>query len=149
MENNLYLRPANENDMELLFVWANDETVRINSFNTNPIKKEEHEKWFSKILKDDKTVQYILMDGTVPAGQIRYSLSDDMTEAEIGYSISKEFRNKGLGKKIVALGSEKLKEDVPSVKTVIARVKEGNTPSEKCFKDCGFMTDYKQFKKNI
>ena len=43
--NKLYLRTADENDMDLLFQWANDPDVRKNSFHSEPISYETHKKY--------------------------------------------------------------------------------------------------------
>ena len=71
----LYLRKATENDVDILFKWANDEVVRKNSFSTGQIKYEDHLAWFDKLLKDSNRIQFILEQNdegrTSLIGQIR------------------------------------------------------------------------------
>lgn len=97
----VYLRKAKQGDMDMLYGWANDPAVRINSFNSEPIPYEDHVKWFNHVLDNEKILQFILMDGNVPVGQIR--LNVDGEEAEIGYSIASKFRGKGYGRTILHL----------------------------------------------
>ena len=48
----------NESDMRLIFDWSNDDEVRKNSFSSEKIKFEDHQRWFQK--KIDEVGYYIL-----------------------------------------------------------------------------------------
>lgn len=141
--NKLYLRHVNEADADLLFQWANDPDVRKNSFHQEPISYETHKRWFAEHLKDVSEIQYILMEGTDPAGQIRFSVRGD--EAEIGYSIDSEKRGRGYGEKMILLATEKMRADHPEVKRFTAKVKPDNPASARCFHKNGFRETSKQF----
>ena len=134
--NNLYLRKAELADLDLYYRWANDPEVRRNSFNTEHIPYEDHVNWFNKAIACDDVVLFVLVADDTPAGQIRINISDSV--AEISYSISSEFRGKGYGRRIVSLLIEKIKEEMPGIKTVIARVKPDNAASMKVFEKAGF-----------
>lgn len=143
-----YLREVEVRDKDLLLDWANEKTVRLNSFNTAHISSETHNKWFNEMMKDPLQIQYIMMLEDRPVGQIRFSLSDDLSEAEVDYSIDFQKRGLGLGKNLIKLGIEKIREQIPSVKKIIGKVKEDNIASEKCFTACGFITKFKQLEIN-
>lgn len=143
MNNKLYLRKATESDMELLFEWANDETVRQNAFNTASISYEEHKAWFSRMMADENVVQYILMNDDTPVGQIRLTI--DGSKALIGYSIAKEERGKGYGKEIINLVKGNVKQDYAQVDKLIGKVKPNNQPSLFCFEENGFDKKYIQY----
>ena len=49
-----------------------------------------------------------------------------------------DFRGKGYGHKIVSLLIEKIRDDMPDIKTVCARVKPGNEASRNVFDNEGF-----------
>jgi len=132
----IYLRNVSENDIDLLFAWANDPLVRANSFSTEPIPYEDHKKWFSNLIKDENRRQYILMEDEEAVGQIRFSINGE--EAEIGYSISPAKRGCGYGQILLELAKTRLKEDRPKVTKLTGRVKKGNRASEACFEKCGF-----------
>lgn len=133
---NLYLRKAALSDLELYYEWANDPVVRSNSFSSEPIPYEDHVKWFNRSLNKDDVHLFVLMEDDVPVGQIRINISDAV--AEISYSISSEFRGKGYGRKIVSLLIEKIKKEIPGIKTISARVKPDNEASKKVFEKEGF-----------
>ena len=56
----LSLREVTAKDMDLLYEWANDPTVRQNAFHTEPIPYENHKMWFAKNLADREVLMYIL-----------------------------------------------------------------------------------------
>lgn len=64
MEGNVYLRRADREDVELFFKWVNEPAVRANSFNTETILWENHQKWFETALADDSVRIYVLMQDT-------------------------------------------------------------------------------------
>ncbi len=134
--NSIYLREVTIEDMEQIYIWANDGEVRRNSFSIAKISMEEHEAWFRKVLMKDRIRQYVMVVENVPVGQIRITIDDNV--AEIGYSISKEYRNKGYGKLIVKLLIDKITDEYPQIYKLVARVKEDNVLSSKIFQSLGF-----------
>lgn len=144
---NLYLRKAELSDVDLYYEWANDPVVRSNSFNTAHIPYEDHVNWFNKVLKRDDIVLFVLMEDDKAVGQIRISITDAV--AEISYSISSEFRGKGYGGKIVSLLIERIKDEMPDIKTVSARVKPDNAASLKVFEREGFAKKEVVFELNV
>ena len=136
----IYLREAEQTDIGLLFTWANDPIVRMNSFRTDPIPYEDHKRWFERIMADDKVLQYIMMDERNPVGQIRLNLKND--SAEIGYSIAAEYRGKGYGHKILRLIVNEVKEHHPEIRILTAKVKPENKPSQKLFESEGYEMKY-------
>ncbi len=87
----VYLRDVVQSDMDILFEWANDPVVRMNSFRSDRIAYEEHLQWFKYIMEDENILLFIMMDDKTPVGQIRLKLEDE--SAEIGYSIASCFRS--------------------------------------------------------
>jgi len=138
----LYLRKVTENDIDLLFKWANDPMVRENSFNSEPIEYEEHKNWFNDKLKSNQSWIYILEKNKTPAGQIRIDIEEE--KGVINYSIAKNFRGEGLGTKILKLVTERVKKDDLPIEKLEGEVKSGNIPSIKCFRKA----EYKEEKKN-
>lgn len=134
-----YLRLAEIGDMKLLFEWANDPSVRANSFCSEPIDIEIHKRWFNNCLESKDISIYILCGTKGPVGQIR--LNRENTQAEISYSISSSYRGKGLGEMIIGLAEQSLIVDWPSVKYIKARVKTDNIASRKIFERCGYVCD--------
>ena len=131
-----YLRAVVSSDMEILFEWANDPVVRGNSFHSEPISYEVHKSWFKHMMEDASVHQFILMDNGIPIGQIRLNVYGD--EAEIGYSIAKEFRGNGYGRMILQLAAEEVRANHPEIGKLVAKVKSDNTMSRRLFESEGY-----------
>ncbi len=131
-----YLRQANKDDMDLLFEWANEESVRRNSFSMRTISYEEHQRWFTQILAKTDCKQYIYILEGEAIGQVR--LQTDGDTAEISYSICSAKRCRGYEKIMLQLLYKQAKEDFPKVKFLIAKVKPDNIASKKVFMDLGY-----------
>ena len=149
----LYLRKATENDVDILFKWANDEVVRKNSFCTEKIKYEDHLAWFDKLLKDSNRMQLILEqndEGQINLiGQIRLSLEENGTQAEIGYSVDSSYRGMGYGKQMLRMAAAELQREYPKISRLIAKVKPNNVASYKAFIDTGFEEMFQQLELNL
>lgn len=87
-------RKAEEKDMMLLFEWNNDPIVRANSYSTEPIVLETHQKWFEKKIKDNNALLYIAEVDGQPAGLVRYDKARD--HSIVGVIVSSTHRGKGL-----------------------------------------------------
>lgn len=129
---NLSLVKADIHDCELLYLWANDDAVRKNSFNTEKIVYEKHLEWFLKKLCSEDTLIYIFKDGQNPIGVIRIEKMDDDSML-INYSIDSKYRGKGYGTSLLEL----IRDRFPSVK-LVGKVKIDNISSIKAFKKAGF-----------
>lgn len=144
---NIYLRDATYEDKDLLYEWANDEDVRKNSFSTGSISYDEHCIWFDNMMKNESIVQWILQEDDKPVGQIRITING--SEGSIGYSVSADRRGVGLGKIMLNLAIEKLSEDYPVVKKLVAKVKPENIASLKVFQNNGFEAKFQQLEFEI
>lgn len=133
----LTYRLADEEDVDLLFQWANDDDVRRNSFSSAKIPYEDHLKWFSKILNDKNCEIYIFYREEKPVGQVR--LNYDSKNAQISYSISKEFRGQGFGKLLISLIEKIVRKNHPEITVLTAKVKPDNIASQKIFEDNNYV----------
>lgn len=138
----LCLRRAEMSDLDILYEWVNETGVRKSAFNSEQISYVEHKAWFHRMMEDPNQAQYILIQGNEPIGQIR--LTFDGSDAEIDYSIAKSARGHGYGKDIIQLVQQQIKENYPSVKRLIGKVKPTNTASLRCFEKSGFKEKYRQ-----
>lgn len=146
---NLQIRRCREEDIHLLFDWANDPQTRENAFHQGQIKWEDHVKWFNNRINSVHCRIYILESDNVPAGQIRFD-KDEVGELVISYSIDHKLRGKGLGRKIVELGLEEITGWGNKIK---ALVKKNNPASIRVFETLNFMKnedkDFIEFKIQI
>lgn len=136
MEGNIYLRRADREDVELFFKWVNEPAVRENSFNTEPIPWESHQKWFEKVLANDGVRIYVLMQENLPVGQVRLVFED--SKWQISYSIAPAYRGQGYGKIILQLAENELIKDGHAGATLFAEVKANNIASQRIFTRLGY-----------
>ncbi len=138
-----YLRDATMQDAELLFAWANESSVREQSFCTDRIGFYAHMEWMAHMLAQKNARQYIFMCGSTPAGQARVTVNGE--EADIGYSVCLEKRCMGYGTEMLGLLVQQVEKDFPSVKRLCGKVKPGNIASQKAFLNAGYVDKYHAF----
>lgn len=136
MEEQLFLRPATIDDVDLLFEWVNEPAVRNNSFNTKIISMEEHAAWLERVLTDFYTKLYILQEEDTPIGQVR--LAYDTNVWQISYSIAPAYRGQGYGKIILQLAENELIRSSHVGEQLYAEVKKHNIASRRIFKNLGY-----------
>lgn len=132
------LVPAKLSDTELLFNWANDSTVRNNSFNPNKILWEDHEKWFKHKIESLESKIFILKCNSISVGQIRLDFNGEAWE--IDYSIDLAYRGNGYGNRIINL----IFEEFNKGDKLIAKVKDENNASLKVFNKLCFKVNQKE-----
>ncbi|SEW03429.1 UDP-2,4-diacetamido-2,4,6-trideoxy-beta-L-altropyranose hydrolase [Chitinophaga arvensicola] len=134
----LAIRKADADDVQLYFDWVNDPLVREFAINTQPIIFENHYGWFHEKLKSDTAYLYVIEQNHKPVGQVRFDIDKLTGEAVIDYSVSTNYRGKGIGKKMLRVAIQKLSADKADKLTLIALVNEMNIPSCRIFEKLGF-----------
>lgn len=139
--NPINIRKANENDLMLYFEWTNDEEVRKQSFNSEPIAFENHEKWFHKKIADANCLMLIFEDAQqVPIGQVRFENNEEERTSIIGISLDAYYRGKKLASKIVELAAVYFFKEHHNF-TIQAYIKAENIGSIGAFSKAGFVFD--------
>lgn len=95
------IREAQPDDARLIWEWANDPSVRANSFNPAPIPWEKHLSWYENKLASTATRFWLLIVDDKPVGQIRYDKDREGKSAEISFSVAREHRGKGYGVELI------------------------------------------------
>lgn len=128
-------RKANQSDLLRTFNWSNDTLVRHNSYNTKPIKLEDHKKWFSTKIKQDNTLFLIALVDNKPAGVVRYEI--EKNKSIVGVLVSKEYRGQKLATEFLKKSAEYYFKiyDLP----IIAYIKKENKASIKAFEKARYM----------
>lgn len=144
---NIYLREADINDIYLLFEWANDIETRKNAFSTSFIPFEVHEKWYKDKLSSNLSYLYLYYCNDKPIGQVRIDIEGE--NAIIDYSICKECRGRGHGKRMLLLIEDKIKKEFVYIQTLTARVKNSNLSSQKVIEDLDYERVFIEYKKSL
>lgn len=134
------LRRVEDKDELLLLRWANDNSVRKNSFSESIINKKEHNYWFQKSLHNPERFHFIYEDeNLVPIGQIRFDLDKNNNHILIDISIESFFRGKGLGTRLLGEGINKMKNLLKGNYIFVAEIKKQNIASKFTFAKAGFI----------
>lgn len=95
------VRAATQEDARLLWEWANDRSVRLNSFRQEAIPWDSHLQWYNNRLDSTDTRFWILEVEGIPVGHIRYDARREDESAEISFSVAEEHRGKGYGVELI------------------------------------------------
>lgn len=91
------LRPANKNDLEILYKWQHEPGARDSFRNTDPPTKKEHQVWFDGVLSGDDVILSIIEWCNMAIGYIR--LNSNGKETEVSILIAQAFQGFGFAKK--------------------------------------------------
>jgi len=128
------LRPTCVDDVAVYFEWVSDEVVRQQSFHSEPILWEDHQRWFKEKLLQQSCFMFVMEADQLPVGQIRFDIENNI--AYIDYSLEKAVRGKHWGAVLVSQGIELLSNNRNLI--FQAEVKQENIASAKIFLKLGF-----------
>lgn len=135
MGESLTIRKAEQDDVQLLYHWSNDELVRKQSFSSEKILFKTHAKWFEGKLKNENSLIYIIEKDKDPTSLVRFDIGEEF--CVIGVSIASDYRGKGLGSSSIIIGVNEYfkRNSLP----VLASIKKDNIASIKSFQKAGFV----------
>lgn len=110
MGETLTLRPATLEDADLILAWRNDPETRRASHNTVKIQADEHNAWFSTVLKNPDRKLYIAEEQGMAVGSVRADLSQGVWE--LSWTVSPDARGRGIAKRMVALLANQIADPV-------------------------------------
>lgn len=135
--NSFYLRKAAESDSQKVFELSNDPTVREQSINKKTINWDEHRSWFVKKIKEEDYIFLLAFDKKDNfIGQVRFQIAGN--SATVSISVQKDFRGKGLSKKILREACLKIFSEKNCIQQIIAFILPNNEVSVKAFISNGF-----------
>jgi len=130
------IRRANIADAGLLWQWANDPSVRVNSFNSREITWPEHSEWYFNKLTSDNVRIWLLEYDNIPVAQIRYDRLNN-TSARISYVVDSAYRGRGFGTRILQMTVSLAYSDL-EVSILEGETFAYNIPSMRAFQKAGF-----------
>jgi RimJ/RimL family protein N-acetyltransferase len=137
INSNLKFRKAEKSDCKMYFDWTNDKSVREQSYNSDEVLFENHEKWFLDKIEDKSCLMLIFQnDDNENIGQVRIQKTE-LNIAIIGVSVANEFRGKGYAAKIIELASIDFLNQNPEFE-ISAYIKVENIGSKKAFEKANF-----------
>ncbi|MCK4650921.1 GNAT family N-acetyltransferase [Candidatus Babeliales bacterium] len=120
-----------------IFNLSNDLIVRKNSFNQENIELQDHIRWFTNKINSDDCIFYVAKSKKNDfIGYVRFDKENEK-EYVITIHLSKEFRGRGLGYKIIKDTSNLFFEDCVA-DIIHAYIKKDNHASLKSFLKCRY-----------
>ena len=129
---NIVLRRAELDDSDALFAWRNDPLTRRNSRNTDPVPREDHDRWFARMLERPEGHLCVGEASGERVGVVRFDLLGACM-FEVSITVAPSLRFRGHGRRLLGIA---LKTMAPCV--LIAEIKDGNVASKRLFASCGF-----------
>jgi RimJ/RimL family protein N-acetyltransferase len=130
-------RKASTDDMELYLYWANENSVREYSFNSESIDLQKHVSWFNRKISDPDCLMLVFYNEFAEnIGQVRIEKQNNLS-AVIGISIDKKYRGKGYSIKALQLASDFYFELFNEM-VIEAFIKKTNVFSIHSFEGAGF-----------
>src|SRR5690348_12026055 len=133
--NQVQLRPATLDDMEMIFHWRNDPFILQRSTSPNPIRWEEHQSWFRRALSSPNYCLLIVqVDGT-PIGQVRFDRKGAI--AIISVYVVEQYTRKGHGVAAIEQATGQIFR-IWRLRAVVACIREDNHPAQSAFARAGY-----------
>lgn len=131
----LRLRPVFAEDIERVWKWVNDYSVRAASFSEAFITWEEHIRWFQERIS--RPYFYLALNqDDLPIGQVRFDQKGP--ETVISVMIDAALRNRGYGVTLIKTACEEIFVSNSDVKAIHAYLKPDNEASRMAFIKAGF-----------
>src|SRR5262249_50823806 len=129
---NIVLRRTEMADTDALFAWRNDPLTRRNSRITDLVPREDHDRWFARMLARSEGRLYIGEVSGERAGVVRFDVIGACV-FEVSITVAPSLRSRGHGRRLLGIA---LKTMAPCV--LIAEIKDENVASKRLFTSCGF-----------
>jgi len=94
------VRPAGQQDVRIVWEWANDPGTREHSFDPRPITWDAHHTWWDRQAADPLTTMWIGEVDDERFGFVRFE--GDMIVGFISVNVAPDHRSKGLGSALIA-----------------------------------------------
>ncbi len=134
---------ANKKDCKFFYECRNDFQTRKMMMNTKFINFKKHKEWFLNAIKSKKYYLYVgLIDKKI--GVINFSLDEILYNADVSITLHPTQRKKNLSTIFLKKAINRFRKDINCNINLIARIKNHNKASIKCFLKAGF-----QFLKKI
>ena len=130
------LRSLKRSDFTDILVWRNDLESRNNAITKKKISIKEHKQWAEKLIKNKKNKLFIALSNNFKVGFIRYE-HGYYGNFLVSIHLNQEFRNSGLGHKLLKLTQED-NQIFNQKKKLFAKINKNNLRSIKTFKKANY-----------
>lgn len=130
------LRNLKRSDFRDILAWRNDLESRNNAITKKKIGIKEHKEWAERLIKNEKNKLFIALSKNFKVGFIRYE-HGYYGNFLVSIHLNQEFRNSGLGHKLLKLTQED-HQIFNQKKKLFAKINKDNLRSIKTFKKANY-----------
>lgn len=141
------LRQATLSDMEKIYVWRNDISVRQCSHNPAEIDYSQHKLWFEKNLDDSNRPVLIASLQGEELGVVRFDIN--ACQAEVSIYLRASMQGNGFGAALLSAGEKWLIKHHQNIKNIIAEILPENIASQKLFELSDYVPNAIRYQKSI
>jgi spore coat polysaccharide biosynthesis predicted glycosyltransferase SpsG/RimJ/RimL family protein N-acetyltransferase len=139
MDERISIRKAEFGDRRFLYELRNDSAVVDASLSGRGVDWQVHTLWFDAKLAEGASMFVVEIDDK-PAGYIRFDpIQEEFGGFEVAVGFQHHYRNRGLGRRAISLGSRLV--EAMGAKKLTAIIKSENAPSIKAFEAAGYHLD--------
>lgn len=131
------IRTAVVEDCENIYRWRNAPEVRLNFFNPNPIRWEDHQNWFYRKLEDPNCILLIGDTDGNPVGVVRYDLKAN--KAMVSIYLVPEKIGHGFGASLLQAADQWIRQYYPGIRRIKAEILTDNVASQETFLAAGYV----------
>lgn len=143
------VRLAKNDDIDKMYSWRNHEITRQYFFDSKPISYESHKRWFSKSLRNENRLIYLVSYKEEPVGVVRFDRVDNTHTWEIDIFIDPAKYGKGYGAAGLDVAISSFCVEMKEPIKLIAKVIPKNVASKKLFEKVGFSQSYLTYYKEV
>lgn len=130
---------ATKKHSKLIWIWRNDPITRNNFVNSKNISWEDHKAWYEEALNSNDKKIYIGEQEKRLIGVVRFDKCKNKHDLSfISINIAPSERGRGIATILLPKSIKQFFLD-SEIKKLQAEVKTVNKPSNKLFKNCGFL----------
>ena len=130
------VRLAGLADADCILEWRNDPVTMAMSVTSGKISREDHARWFSRVLDDPREALYVGLVDNARMGMCRFTCNAAGTIAEVSINLDPARRGQGMALPLLQRAIADFTATRPLELT--ATIKSSNKPSQKIFTRCGF-----------
>lgn len=137
------LREVVAEDSDVVYRWRNAESTRRYIFNSEPINRVTHERWFAGALNESSRILLMGVQQGVDIGLFRFDVSGSLAKVSVFLDPSRT--GHGVGLHLVEAGCAWARKNLQSVDTLTAEIMPENEASLLIFAKAGFREHHRIF----
>jgi len=135
-QSSVWLRAADETDMQLFFSWRNDPWIISKGKSGREVSWEEHSVWYEKAIRDRQRCILVILVDHCPNGAVFLHCEDEVVWISLYFL--REVSGRGLGAPVISASCRRAIQEWPAAMEVRAEILNSNEPSLKVFDRAGF-----------